>query len=123
MGHASFCSRHVFAGCWLVFAGIAHFGVMNWIADANSVRTLDWSPMALVLIGILVANKIRAAVLLVRLFGALVLVGLSFAVVLSMAGIAGEVTYGSIKITDPALWQILLMLLAVSITLIPPWYE
>ncbi|WP_168567249.1 hypothetical protein [Crateriforma spongiae] len=61
---------------------------------------------------------------LARLVGSFTIVGLTLATVLIVAGYGdgGGLTYGDTTLTDPTPMQIGAMLIAISATLLPPWY-
>jgi len=116
-------ARYAFAGRWLLASGVLHFVAINLLARVRSLHALDLSPLLLSLLGVLVLHGLRVAVVFTRLIGSCTIVGLFLVAALFIAGYGGGgVVYGRVEISDPAPWQIGLMLLAVSATVLPPWW-
>ena len=115
---------HVFAGSWLIVFGLLHLLATNLLSKPTSASTVEWTPLLLSGLGLLVVTQFRVAIAFTRLIGSFAILGLVFAFVLLLAGMGdeGELTYGDVTVTDPQPWQTLLMFAVIGVTLIPPWW-
>jgi hypothetical protein len=115
---------HLVAGSWLIVFGLLHFLAINLLSKSNPGSTVEWTPILLSGLGLLVTIQFRLAIAFTRLIGSFTILGLSIAVVALLAdlGDRGGLTYGDVTVTDPQPWQILLMFAGVGVTMIPPWW-
>ncbi len=112
------------AGVWLATGGTIHLVGINYLSSAATLSAIDWSPLWLSVIGILVALGFRLADMLTRLIGSFTILLISIVTIVSLAGLGsgGAIKYGSYEILDPSLGQIFLSLMGLSFTLQPPWW-
>jgi hypothetical protein len=112
------------AGSWLIAFGLLHFLAINLLSNSTAASTIEWTPILLSGLGLLVVIQLRIAIAFTRLIGSFTILGFSIAVVVLLAGLGdgGELKYGEVTVTDPQPWQILLMLAGMVVTMIPPWW-
>ncbi len=115
---------HVLAGSWLIVFGLLNFLADYLLSKSTSESTVEWTPILLSGLGLLVAMQFRLAIAFARLLGSFTILGFGIAVVVLLAdlGDGGELTYGDVTVTDPQPWQILLMFAGVGVAMIPPWW-
>ncbi len=115
---------HAFAGWWLVAAGVIHWGVANAIQGFTSFSSIIWSPAWIVLLGVLVALKVRIACVVARLIGSCTIFALVMALVLYLTvfDTSSELTAGDTTVDEPEPWQVALVMLGIALTFLPPWW-
>ena len=115
---------HIFAGGWLILLGLLHFLAINLLSNSTSATTVEWTPILLGGLGLLVAIQFRIAIAFTRLIGSFTILGLCLMVIVLLSGLdeGGELMYGDLTVTDPQPWQILLMIAGIGATMIPPWW-
>lgn len=115
---------HVVAGSWLIVAGLLHFLAINQLSRTTSAPTIEWAPILLSVLGLLVVVQLRIAIVFTRLIGSFTILGIGIAIVELLAGMGeeGELMYGDVTVTDPQPWQVLLMFAGIGVTMIPPWW-
>lgn len=94
------------------------------LSKTASFATVEWTPLLLSGLGLLVSFQLRVAIAFTRLIGSFTILGIVLAGILLFTGFGdgGELTYGSTTVTDPHPWQLLLMLITIAATMVPPWW-
>lgn len=120
---------HSFAGHWLIVVGVVHFFAMNIHLKTLDASTIQWSPLYLIGLGILVRLRFRMAALLVRLAGSFVMVGLIFAIALIVLCIFrgdgdfqnNEIVIAGFVSSDPLI-VLTVTSVGIATTFVPLWW-
>lgn len=118
-------NNHVFAGWWLVIAGLILFVAVNAMLGASGLSSIEWSPSFIALLGILVLLRFHFANVLARLMGSFTIVALVLAVLLFLSGVSGETqtAESNESVADPSSWQVASWFIALAATFLPPWWS
>ncbi|MFG0266507.1 MAG: hypothetical protein ACF8AM_15385 [Rhodopirellula sp. JB055] len=116
--------HHLFAGWWLIVAGVILFFVANRLVGAVSISSVVWSPIWLTLLGVLVLFQFHFASVIARLIGSFTIVAVVLALVLFFAGLGSEndPVEANASVDDPPAWQVALALTVLAGTFLPPWW-
>ncbi|CAD77661.1 hypothetical protein-transmembrane prediction [Rhodopirellula baltica SH 1] len=115
---------HLFAGWWLIVAGMIHFFVANFMGGVDSFASIVWSPCWLATLGILVLFRFHFANVIARLIGSFTLVAIAIALVLFLAGVGSgsEPMDANKSVSDPPPWQVAFWMSVLAGTFLPPWW-
>ncbi len=82
--------------------GVLHFLAISLLSKFNSVSTIEWTPLLLSGLGLLVAIRFRLAIAFARLIGSFTILGLVLVRILLLAGLGAGVgfTYGNTTSTS-----------------------
>jgi hypothetical protein len=116
--------RYRLAGCWLILAGLTHLALINRPLLQIELSAVDWSPLSVALLGAFVAFRSRIASTLARVLGSFAIPLVFVGLIITAAGLpeGSKLTYGEIEISNPRPWHILVSVVGLAATFIPPWW-
>ncbi|MEO1528740.1 MAG: hypothetical protein AAFX06_25245 [Planctomycetota bacterium] len=118
-------SAALFAGIWLLVAGLSHAFVANYFAGTLAIERFNYSTFALLIPGVMALTRIPVLLSMLQFllwFGIAVFAAVT---VFTIAGVydgtdlSDALNLGPVKLDDPI--EIVLALSSVAIAVLPPW--